>query len=388
MKATEAANSVAQLLPVSRGLRIHALAEGGLHAFMLIAAFFLLSRFLPTEVTLVWLLQSALVALFVHWRLYVHLAKNHAPGGDRIRPTLGAANRITLFRGLLMAGLAGCVGMPLTDGPAALAWMPGGVYLAAAALDVVDGLWARRTDTRSVLGEAMDIELDALGLLAAATVGIYLGRLPLVYLSVGAAYYLFRFGIRHRRRHGKIVLPLVVRPFARLIAGIQMGFAGVALLPIFPAGVLKVAALYFMLPLVLGFFWDWLVVSGRTSGRGAVMLSRLAGETVTFLPPFLRLVLLPAGLWMADFLYGTHSPLTAALWCLLGFMMTAGWFGRTAALPANILLALVLPEVSGSPGAWICLSCTILILIFGTGRWSLWQPEDGFLLRPVQSEGR
>jgi hypothetical protein len=53
------------------------------------------------------------------------------------------------------------------------------------------------------------------------------------------------------------------------MAGVHMGFVGLALIPAFSATLLKHAAMLFMLPFLFGFVWDWLVVTGRLGDEAA-----------------------------------------------------------------------------------------------------------------------
>jgi CDP-diacylglycerol--glycerol-3-phosphate 3-phosphatidyltransferase len=112
------------------------------------------------------------------------------------------------------------------------------------------------------LGAFLDINLDALGLLIAPLLAVWYGQLPYAYLSVGAAYYLLVFGIWLRKKYSKPVFEIKSRPSARIIAGFQMGFVGIALLPVIPSAITKGVAYIFMVPLLVGFAKDWLVASG------------------------------------------------------------------------------------------------------------------------------
>jgi CDP-diacylglycerol--glycerol-3-phosphate 3-phosphatidyltransferase len=58
------------------------------------------------------------------------------------------------------------------------------------------------------------------------------------------------------------VFEIKPRRSARIIAGFQMGFVGIALLPAISSAITTVAAYFFMIPLLAGFAKDWLVVSG------------------------------------------------------------------------------------------------------------------------------
>jgi phosphatidylglycerophosphate synthase len=100
---------------------------------------------------------------------------------------LGAANRVTLARTVLVGGVTALVADAFVR-PAAVTAM---VVLASAALvlDGVDGYVARRTDTVSALGARFDMEVDAfLILVLSLHVARELGPWVLV---IGAARYLF-----------------------------------------------------------------------------------------------------------------------------------------------------------------------------------------------------
>jgi CDP-diacylglycerol--glycerol-3-phosphate 3-phosphatidyltransferase len=178
---------------------------------------------------------------------------------------------ITVSRGWLISVLAGialiAAGKP---GEAEwIIWLPGLCYLAIGCGDFIDGLVARLTRTESLLGKRLDISMDALGLLVASAAAVFLKRLPPAFLLVGLSYYLFQLGLTHRRFRGKIVRSLADRPFGRAMAGVHMGFVGLALIPAFSETLLKHAAMLFMLPFLLGFVWDWLVVTGRLGDEAA-----------------------------------------------------------------------------------------------------------------------
>jgi CDP-diacylglycerol--glycerol-3-phosphate 3-phosphatidyltransferase len=194
------------------------------------------------------------------------LPLNHRPGETQVLAHLGMANGITMVRGVLVSVLACFWNWPATI-PFSIhhsfAWLPGVIYITAALLDLVDGIVARHTDRVTRLGERLDTLFDALGLLTAVLAGIALNQLPLSYLAVALAYYVFSAEIRVRRRTGRLVIPLKPRPAARLVAGFNMGFLATALLPIYRPPATTIAAMVFMVPFLAGFLRDWLVVSGR-----------------------------------------------------------------------------------------------------------------------------
>jgi CDP-diacylglycerol--glycerol-3-phosphate 3-phosphatidyltransferase len=146
--------------------------------------------------------------------------------------------------------------------PGPYSWVPGLTYLAAAALDFIDGKVARACRHETRLGAFLDINLDALGLLVAPLVAVGYGQLPPVYLCVGLAYYFYVGGIWLRKKFSKPVTEPGPWRGARIIAGVQMGFVGVALLPLFKPPITTLTAYVLMVPLIAGFIRDWTIVCG------------------------------------------------------------------------------------------------------------------------------
>ncbi|UCF91832.1 MAG: CDP-alcohol phosphatidyltransferase family protein, partial [Desulfobacterales bacterium] len=118
-----------------------------------------------------WLCQTTWPAFYVLGRLRSGLQANYHPQTKVWRPQLGLATWITLLRGILIAMLAGFILQPWPPSdlpPLWLIWAPGLLYLAAAVLDYGDGLIARIRHHETRLGERLDLEIDALGLLIAS----------------------------------------------------------------------------------------------------------------------------------------------------------------------------------------------------------------------------
>jgi CDP-diacylglycerol--glycerol-3-phosphate 3-phosphatidyltransferase len=190
---------------------------------------------------------------------------NYHPRQKVLHSNLGYGTWITITRAMLIAILAGYLFQPWPQSrifPDRLSWTPGILYLAASFLDYLDGRVARAHQHETRLGAFLDINFDALGLLIAPLLGVWYGQLPVAYLSVSAAYYLFVFGIWLRKKYLKPVFEIKPRRSARIIAGFQMGFVGIALMPVISPEITTVAAYIFMIPLLAGFTKDWLVVSG------------------------------------------------------------------------------------------------------------------------------
>lgn len=335
------------------------------------------------------LLPGLVAAIYLQLRLVTHLGANHRCGeADRPFPTLGAATWITLLRGAAVVALAGFLPLavlPVPALPQALVWAPGLIYLGVSLTDLLDGFVARRQQRQTELGQRLDIETDAAGLLVALLVAVSLDRLPALTLLVGLAYYLFLFGIRWRQQRHLPLIALQPRPYARIIAGFQMGVVALALLPLFNPPFTSIAAVLVMTPLLAGFGRDWLVVSCRlridSSQRTA--LDHWAGRVLTrFLPLVLRPLLLAGGI--VTLVQGAASlPHPLWLWapslCIL--LAGAGWMGRSAALLLALLLSCGLtPYGTGLP-VLVLFAIAATLMLTGTGPLSLWSPEEGILYR-------
>ncbi|GHE20221.1 CDP-alcohol phosphatidyltransferase family protein [Halomonas urumqiensis] len=142
------------------------------------------------------LLDSALAFTFDTWLVAIGVYLGMASllwRGMTLRPAhfagLGAANRVTLARGVLVALLAGA----LVD-PARLAvhgsWLAG-LALLSLALDGVDGWVARQTDSASELGARFDMELDAAFIMVLCLALLVAGKVGAWILAIGAMRYLF-----------------------------------------------------------------------------------------------------------------------------------------------------------------------------------------------------
>lgn len=209
--------------------------------------------------------QATVITAYILILLRIGIPLNYHPRQKVLHSNLGYGTWITITRAMLIAILAGYLFQPWPLSrlvPGWPSWTPGILYLAASLLDYLDGRVARASQQETRLGAFLDINIDALGLLVAALLAVWYGQLPVAYLSVGAAYYLFIFGIWLRKKYSKPVFEVKPRRSARIIAGFQMGFVGIALLPVISPPIKIVAAYIFMIPLLVGFANDWLVASG------------------------------------------------------------------------------------------------------------------------------
>jgi phosphatidylglycerophosphate synthase len=174
---------------------------------------------------------------------------------------LGAANAVTLVRGVLACGVAALAAASLT----APAPVPAMVTLATVALllDAVDGQVARCTDTVSEFGARFDMEVDAflilvLSVYVAATTGWWV-------LAIGAARYLFVAA--------KVVLPRLrgtapPRHWCKVVAVLQGVVLTVAVADVLPQ------------PVTVGALVVALLLLAESFGREAWQLWR-AGSVAT-----------------------------------------------------------------------------------------------------------
>jgi len=203
-----------------------------------------------------WLLVAGAVLVYEIGFLAYHLDP------ERAATALVLPNLVTLGRGGLYAATAGFLFVPPAP---AMRWAPAVCYGTGVALDVVDGRLARRTGRTTDLGATLDLAFDTLGFLVAPLVGVAWGRLPVAYLSLSAARYVYRAGLGWRRRRGRPVGDLPESRVRRPLAALQMGFITVALAPALPPSVVHPAALVVAAPSLAVFGRDYLAVTGRLS---------------------------------------------------------------------------------------------------------------------------
>jgi CDP-diacylglycerol--glycerol-3-phosphate 3-phosphatidyltransferase len=296
--------------------------------------------------------------------------------GENLRHLWGAANRITLVRGALLALLAGFLFVPEASG--LRGWLPALLYAAAAATDAVDGYWARRTGTRTRLGALLDGELDGAGLLLATTLAVQYGRLPPAFLVIGLAKPAYAAALGLHRLLGGRVRELPPSYLRRRLAGFQMGLAAVFLCPWAQPPATVLAQALIGVPFLAGFLRDGLAACGLLDPslpvyqRWKVHLGRLA---FVWAPRVLRAAagaaaalriaaalasraggedLLRAWRVAVAFLPGSVRPAAAALAAALelsGLAVLAAGRPRRA-VPAAAVLVLLVVALSALQGSW------------------------------------
>ncbi len=177
------------------------------------------------------------------------------------RPWLpGPADVVTLLRGALYAAVAGFV---VVRPAPPLAWVPALLYGTATLLDYVDGTVARTVGTETEVGGRLDVALDAFGTVVAPLVAVAWGQLPVWYLSLSAARYVYVGGLVWRRRRGRPLFEAPDGNLSRYLGAAQMVFITAALVPATPAVLVEVVALPLLAASLASFARDFLAATGR-----------------------------------------------------------------------------------------------------------------------------
>jgi CDP-diacylglycerol--glycerol-3-phosphate 3-phosphatidyltransferase len=227
----------------------------------------LLFRLLPADAAWRWGVSPAVVAGAVWagqlWYVGFRLDAGRL-GGAFWRRLFGLANAVTLVRGALYAVVAGFVVVPPST---ALAWAPALCYGFGVALDSLDGTVARTVGQETDIGRRLDMAFDTFGFVAAPLVAVSWGLLPVWYLALSAARYVFRGAVWQRRVRGLPVGDLPDSDLGRYLAGVQMVFVTIALAPPVPTDVVWTLAPLVLAPSLAVFTRDYLFVSGRLPRR-------------------------------------------------------------------------------------------------------------------------
>lgn len=351
-----------------------------------LAGFATLWIFWEPRYALRWLVVTLGLVAYQFGYLYRRLTDNRLKGDPaaRLFGDLGLANGLTTVRSVFTAGLAGFLTAPWPAGW--LAWAPGVLYLTSAVMDYLDGYVARVTGRTTILGEDLDMRWDGTGMLFGATLSVLYGQTPLPYLLVGLARYLYLFGLWVREKRGQPVYDLPPSRFRRALAGMQMGFVAVVLLPVYGPPATRLAAALFMLPLLIGFTRDYLWVTGRLTApvqSQEEQPSRLRERFIFYLPLALRVLLAALLINLIVYQAGQSTPGWGMI-ILAGLAVLAvgmGAAGRLFALAVLLMAGFGLRAAPLEWRYWLILVCSFLLFISGTGRYSLWKPEDWLIYR-------
>jgi len=347
-----------------------------LNAALLIVGYLVVALHWSFAHAQLWAAVAAPASLYALWLLRRGLPNNYRPSDQQLLNRLGAGNVLTILRGLAIALLAGFLLIPRPDG--LLAWVPGLLYIAAITADYFDGYLARITNQATALGADLDMEFDALGMLTVTLLASLYGQVPVWYVAVGLARYLFVVGLWQRRRRGLPLHPIPPSAQRRINAGLQMGFMGIILLPVFAPPATTLAAPIFAAALFASFARDWLVVSGRLDPQTDAYQrwrERLGRWMFHWLPLPLRALAVGAAvsLVLADVAWW---PVAAAAGSL-----ALGAAGRLGAAALALCAAAGIQATGLTTTNGLALVASILLLYLGSGACTAWRPEDRWLTR-------
>ena len=330
---------------------------------------------------------SALVVAGEFWFLRRVLDQNHPPGQKELYPDLGSANRLTIFRGIAYAWMAGFLLMPRPGG--LMDWLPALLYGGASIADVFDGYLARRSGRVSRLGVTLDMEFDGLGVLVGCALAVQYGQLPLLFLLVAAARPLFVWGMLWRTRMGLPNYPMTASDQRRIIAGLLMIFLSTVLWPIFEPPVTHVVGAVFGGAVALSFVRDWLVTIGwLRPGHPSYVLwrARLKMWAFSWIPVGLRITIaVLVSLTVSGVLMGGSSMPAAVSWPVAAVGAVGGLaalFGVGARASAGLVIASAFVYFSFGGQMWLGLSLFVLsslLIVLGSGHFTLWIPEERWL---------
>lgn len=208
-----------------------------------------------------WLIGAFAISFYIIGFVWYNLDKHRTLIQIRLFLGLGLANLISLTRGLFLFSLAGFMLLPQPEG--FISWIPGLLYGFSLVGDYLDGYAARRFDSETILGAKLDEELDSLGVLIASLVAYSYGMIPIwVLITVGSARYVFVFGKWIRKKIGKPVFELTDKSSRLIIGDTQRIFLFIAILPLFGSSFTRIIASILMIPFLVGFVRDWLIVIG------------------------------------------------------------------------------------------------------------------------------
>ena len=351
-----------------------------------------------------WLVIAALVSaylLYVVWKL---LPKNHRKAESGLLIRLGLGNALTLVRGLAIAFIAGFLGSPWPMGP--LAWLPLGLAIFYFVADCFDGYLARLTNHTTVMGEQLDLEFDKVGVFIGVTLAIWYGQLPLWYLLLGLGGHIFSFTFWLR---SKLQLPIHDLPpsiYRRLFAGIQMWTIATMFWPTLTPTIATFTGVLTGGFAGAIFITDWLIVCGYLNPQlpHYKTLIRLIQIVLNqWLPLALRLALLISLIMIMNNFSNPFQPnewvelyrhwgfpapelmaLLAGVICITGLLSIAlGMLGRIWVILMVCPIYFEAIRAGFEVTDAVALGSCILLIAFGLGRFTLWQPDETAMNRYI-----
>jgi CDP-diacylglycerol--glycerol-3-phosphate 3-phosphatidyltransferase len=335
-----------------------------------------------------WAQLAALSLAYQLASLWQQLPQNHRPNEAQLLSGFGPGTRVSFIRLFAISSLFGFLGQPLPHGSYDwLPWMPFFLYLSANMSDFVDGYFARINNWVTRLGQTLDTDLDARALLVVTLLAFQYGKVPAWFLLVALARYLFIFGLWWRHRHNKPVFDLEPSVARRAFAGVQMGFSTAMLVPIFHPPETYIAASLFMLPFLGNFLADWWQVSGRVELRARWDAAQVALRNYMTMTGGLLLRLAMAFTIFLRLQSGQLTPTLTIIESLAIGALAFGILGRITSIVVLVEVGFRQQYTLLGPLDWLLLSGCTALLFWGTGSYSLWQPEGNWYQRRL-GEGK
>jgi CDP-diacylglycerol--glycerol-3-phosphate 3-phosphatidyltransferase len=165
-----------------------------------------------------------------------------------------------------------------------------------------------------------------------------------------------------------------------------MGLLAVLLMPVFSPPATQLVSWVFMLPFLTNFLLDWLAVSGvirQSKPVGWLPANRQPHGYSAWLPLAVRILLI--GLLLNDYFSPLNQMSSTGLSDLIALAavlaLLVGAAGRLFSLVVLLMTGFALQHhpLDLRLGAILLLSA--LLMMLGTGRFSLWKPEDWLLYK-------
>lgn len=341
-----------------------------------------------------WMMISALVVAGEFWYLRRVLHQNHAPGKQDLYPDLGPANVLTVYRGLAYAWMAGFLLLPRPGG--LLDWLPALLYIGASVADVIDGYLARKSQRVTRLGETLDMEFDGFGVLVACALAVQYGQLPLLFLLVAAARPLFVWGMQIRTRMELTNYQMTQSDQRRIVAGLLMIFLCTVLWPIFEPPVSYAVGAVFGAAVTLSFLRDWLVTIGWLQPQShayGLWRTRFKRWAFDLAPVGIRIAIAPLVYILVSNVLSAVIAMPPSLLAPVSVLAAVGGlaalFGIGARTSSGLLCASAYIYYVYGGQVWLVLTLLVLsslLLIIGSGSFTLWVPEARWLRFGAASE--
>lgn len=197
---------------------------------------------------------------------------------------------------------------------------------------------------------------------------------------MSAARYLFLIGLAYRRTRDLPIYDLAPNPLRRPLAGIQMGFLGVVLLPVYRPPATWIVAAAMMTPFLISFTFDWLTVGGRI-GPDKPIFQRTGHMVTQRLPLILRALTLVGGALLTRSALQLDAPQAIAILMLIGLgiltlLVSVGIAGRVTALALLLVTGLYAGLAGLDATSTLLIVTTTLILNLGSGPFAVWGGEE------------